>query len=98
MKIEIESEEAGKDSKTFAVKAEGIPQNLCTALQKESPQLYPSLGGIEELRGECVSKALCSNCSFAFECKEAWSAKGENAVAADKDYAYVVESASACLQ
>ena len=98
VKLEIASEEAGKDSKTFAVKAEGIPQNLCTALQKESPQLYPSLGGIEELRGECVSKALCSNCSFAFECKEAWSAKGENSAAADKEYAYVIEPAGACSQ
>lgn len=96
VKVKIESEESGLWEKSFKIEASGIPHTDCVSVAKVDTFMYPDAGSIEELRGECVSKALCDKCETSFECRTAWLSRAGSVVSAGNEYAYIIESPQAC--
>ncbi|MDO8647991.1 MAG: hypothetical protein Q7R70_06295 [Candidatus Diapherotrites archaeon] len=96
VRVSVSGENSGSDLKKAIVQASGIPATGCAALGRQAPEFYSSSGSIEELKGKCVSKALCGSCSTSFECRQAWLSREAVVVSANSDYAYVVLQDSQC--
>lgn len=99
LELLVESEETGFDKKETEFTASGTASN-CTATSKGLAESYSNTGSIENLRGNCVSRANCKNCNPAFECQNAWNAKEPKSIfeSAEPSYAYQVLEITECSQ
>ncbi|GEM_PF-3099827 len=68
VEVRVQGESAGFDENSFEFKATGEIASFCSATSKGSTLL-------DSTSGQCETSYLCSNCNYAFECKQAWQKK-----------------------
>lgn len=89
VEIIASAEDAGFDSAEKTFEATGSV-NLCKATSQEGFAAYnPELG-------KCREKSFCENCTYAFECRDAWKAKsaGKAFESAEPGFAYETTEAA----
>lgn len=82
----VEADNAGFDTKSKDFNAVNAPGSLCQATTKGETQF-------DSITGKCETSYYCSNCTLAFECKNAWQEKetNKNFETADAQHALSIE-------